>query len=48
MPGDFGRALGEGAHEAAQAGEAALKDAGTQAAGFLRGLREKLDQSKKP
>ncbi len=48
VPGDFGRALGDGAREAAQSGEAMLQEAGTQAKGFLRGMREKLDQSKKP
>ena len=48
VPGDFGRALGDTAHDAAKSGEALLKDAGTQATDLLRGLREKLEEKKKP
>ena len=48
VPGDFGRALGDTARQAAMSGEALLKDAGTQATDLLRGLRERLDQTKKP
>lgn len=48
VPGDFGRALGDTAREAAKSGEAALKDAGAQATDLLRGLREKLEEKKKP
>jgi len=39
---------GETARDAAKSGEAALKEAGLQATDLFRGLREKLDQSKKP
>jgi hypothetical protein len=48
VPGDLGRALGESARETAKSGEALLKDAGGTATDFLRGLREKLEESKKP
>ena len=48
VPGDFGRALGETARDAAKSGEALLKDAGGKATDLLRGLREKLEDSKKP
>jgi hypothetical protein len=48
VPGDFGRAFGDGARGAAHSGEAMLQEAGAQAKGFLRDLREKLDQSQKP
>src|SRR6185369_3422350 len=40
VPGDFGRALGETARDAAKSGEALLKDAGDKATDMLRGLRE--------
>jgi len=46
VPGDFGRAFGDTAREAAKSGEAALKDAGAQATDLLRGLREKLEEKK--
>jgi len=48
VPGDFGRALGDTAREAAKSGEAALQDAGAQATDRLRSLREKLEEKKKP
>jgi hypothetical protein len=48
VPGDFGRALGDSAREAAKTGETLLKDAGAQATDLLRGLREKLEETKKP
>src|SRR5262249_36775792 len=48
VPGDFGRIVGENARDAARSGEAILKDAGTQATDLLRGLREKLEEKKKP
>lgn len=48
VPGDFGRALGDTARAAAKTGEAALQDAGAQATDLLRGLREKLEEKKKP
>ncbi len=48
VPGDFGRALGEAAREAALSGEVLLKDAGGKAKDLFRGLREKLEESKKP
>ncbi len=48
VPGDFGRALGDTARDAAKSGEAALKDAGEKATDLLHGLREKLEESKKP
>lgn len=48
VPGDLGRALGDSARAAARSGEALIKDAGTQATDLLHGLREKLEQSKKP
>lgn len=48
VPGDFGRALGDTARDAAKSGEAILKDAGAQATDLLRGLREKLEEKKKP
>ncbi len=48
VPGDFGRALGDTARGAAKSGEAMLKDAGTQTTDFLKGLREKLEEKKKP
>jgi hypothetical protein len=48
VPGDFGRALGDSARDAAKSGEVLLKDAGEKATDLLRGLREKLEESKKP
>ena len=48
VPGDFGRALGDIAHDTAKSGEALLQDAGAKATDLLRGLREKLEESKKP
>ena len=48
VPGDFGRALGETAREAAARGGELLRDAGQQATDLLKGLREKLEESKKP
>ena len=48
VPGDFGRALGDSARDAAKSGEALLKDAGDKATDLLHGLREKLEQTKKP
>jgi hypothetical protein len=48
LPGDLGRALGDSARAAARSGEGLIKDAGAQAADLLHGLREKLEQSKKP
>jgi hypothetical protein len=48
VPGDFGRALGDTAREAAKSGETMLKDAETQATDLLRGLREKLEEKRKP
>ena len=48
VPGDFGRTLGDTARDAAKSGEAMLKDAGEKATELLRGLREKLEESKKP
>ena len=48
VPGDLGRALGDSARAVARSGEALIKDAGTQATDLLHGLREKLEQSKKP
>ena len=48
VPGDFGRKLGSSAREAAMSGEALLKDAGGKATDLLRGLREKLEETKKP
>lgn len=48
VPGDLGRALGDSARAAARSGEALIKDAGSQATDLLHGLREKLEQSRKP
>ena len=48
VPGDLGRVLGDSARSAARSGEALIKDAGSQATDLLHGLREKLEQSKKP
>jgi hypothetical protein len=48
VPGELGRALGDAARQAAVSGEALLKDAGEQATDFLRGLRERLEETRKP
>ena len=48
VPGDLGRTLGDTARDAAKSGEALLKDAGAQATDLFHGLREKLEQTKKP
>ncbi len=48
VPGEFGRALGNTAREAAKSGEALLQDASGQAVDLLRGLREKLEETRKP
>ena len=48
VPGDFGRALGDTARDAVKSGEVLLKDAGEKATDLLHGLREKLEESKKP
>ena len=48
MPGDFGQTLGKAALEASIRGEAMLKDAGQAATDIFKGLREKLEESKKP
>jgi hypothetical protein len=48
VPGEFGRALGEKARAAAAHGVDAFKEAGVQAADLLKGLREKLEESRKP
>jgi hypothetical protein len=48
VPGELGRALGDAARQAAVSGEALLKDAGGQATDLLRGLRERLEESRKP
>ena len=47
-PPDFGRTLGHTVRDAAKTGEALLKDAGEKATDLLRGLREKLEETKKP
>jgi hypothetical protein len=43
-----GRALGGTARDAAAGGAELLKDAGQRANDLLRGLREKLEETKKP
>lgn len=48
VPGDLGRALEASARSAARSGEALIRDAGSQATDLLRGVREKLEQTKKP
>lgn len=48
VPGDFGKALGETAREASLRGGDLLKDAGQQATELFNGLRERLEESKKP
>jgi hypothetical protein len=48
VPGDFGKALGETAREASVRGGDLLKDAGQQATELFKGLRERLEESKKP
>ena len=48
VPGDFGRALGGAAREASARGTEMLKDAGQKAGDLFKGLREKLEESRKP
>jgi len=48
VPGDFGKALGETAREASVRGGDLLKDAGQQSKELFKGLRERLEESKKP
>ena len=48
VPGEVGRALGGTARDAAAGGAELLKDAGQRANDLLRGLREKLEETKKP
>jgi hypothetical protein len=48
IPGNFGQTLGKAAREAKARGEDLLKDAGQTATDFFKGLREKLEESKKP
>ncbi len=48
VPGDFGQTLGKAALAASTRSADLLKDAGQTATDFFKGLREKLEQSKKP
>jgi len=48
VPGDMGRALGDAAREAAGRGTELFKEASGRGADLLQGLREKLEESKKP
>ncbi len=48
VPGDFGRALGDKARDAGARGAEILQGAGQQASELLKGLREKLEESRKP
>lgn len=48
VPGDLGQALGNAARGAAARGEELLKDAGQRANDTFRGLREKLEETRKP
>jgi uncharacterized protein involved in outer membrane biogenesis len=48
VPGDFGKALGETAREASVRGGDMLNDAGKQTTELFKGLRERLEESKKP
>lgn len=48
VPGDLGRALGDASRAAAEQGAEMLKEAGHTAGGLLKGLREKLEESRKP
>ena len=48
VPGDFGRALGVAVQGATERGTELLKDAGQTATELFKGLREKLEESRKP
>lgn len=48
VPGDFGKALSDKARDAGARGTEILKGAGQQASDLLKGLREKLEESRKP
>ena len=48
VPGDFGRALGVAVEGASARGTELLKDAGQTATDLFKGLREKLEESRKP
>ena len=48
VPGDFGRALGVAVEGASARGTELLKDAGQTATELFKGLREKLEESRKP
>lgn len=48
VPGEVGRALGAAAREAATGGTELLKGAGQRANELLKGMREKLEETKKP
>ncbi len=48
VPGELGRALGDKVRAGAAQGTEAFKEAGLQAADLLKGLREKLEESRKP
>lgn len=48
VPGELGRALGDKVRAGAAQGAEAFKEAGLQAADLLKGLREKLEESRKP
>jgi hypothetical protein len=48
VPGDFGRALRETARTAADRGATLLKDAEQKGADLFKGLREKLEETRKP
>ncbi|MCX6956299.1 MAG: hypothetical protein NTV51_29545 [Verrucomicrobia bacterium] len=48
VPGDLGRALGNAAREAAGRGEGMLREAEGRASDLFKGLREKLEESRKP
>lgn len=48
VPGELGRALGDKVRAGAAQGTEVLKEAGLQAADLLKGLREKLEESRKP
>lgn len=48
VPGEVGRALGAAAREAATGGTELLKGAGQRANDLLKGMREKLEETKKP
>lgn len=48
VPGDFGHTLSAAAQEASSRGGELLKDAGQKATDLFKGLREKLEENKKP